>query len=127
MIRPFCQTWLLKEVERANHFGVGLGLAMENALIAILLDFAVFQVEINSKSSVFFHDDEVSIIDGGATLAEENASGGDAILMVAMAICHNAEALLVLHVGEARDKDIALAVGRDCMLVQEFLNFGYQN
>ena len=100
---------------------------MENALIAILLDFSVFQVEINSKSSVFFHDDEVSIIDGGATLAEKNASGGDAILMVAMAIGHNAEALLIFHIGEACDKDITLAVARDCMLIPEFLNFGYQN
>ena len=127
MIRPFCQTWLLKEVERANHFGVGLGLAMENALIAILIDFAVFQIKINSKSSVLFHDDEVSVIDGGAALAEKEAAGGDAILMVAMAVCHNAEALLIFHVGEARDKDIALAVARDRMLVPEFLNFGYQN
>lgn len=57
---------------------------MENALIAILLDFAVFQIEINCKSSVFFHDDELSIINGGATLAEKETAGGDAILMVAM-------------------------------------------
>jgi hypothetical protein len=47
--------------------------------------------------------------------------------MVAMAVCHNAEALLIFHVGEARDKDIALVVARDRMLVPEFLNFGYQN
>ena len=100
---------------------------MENALIAILIDFAVFQIKINSKSSVLFHDDEVSVIDGGAALAEKEAAGGDAILMVAMAVCHNAEALLIFHVGEARDKDIALAVARDRMLVPEFLNFGYQN
>lgn len=43
------------------------------------------------------------------------------------AILHNAEALLIFHVGEARDKDIALVVARDRMLVPEFLNFGYQN
>lgn len=79
---------------------------MENALIAILLDFAVFQIEINCKSSVFFHDDELSIINGGATLAEKETAGGDAILMVAMAVCHNAEALLIFHVGEARDNVI---------------------
>ena len=100
---------------------------MENALIAILLDFAVFQIEINSKSSVLFHDDEVAIIDGGAALAEKEAAGGDAILMVAVAIGHNAEALLIFNIGEACDKDIALVVARDCMLVPEFLNFGYQN
>lgn len=100
---------------------------MENAIIAILLDFAVFQIEINCKSSVFFHDDELSIINGGATLAEKETAGGDAILMVAMAVCHDAEALLIFHVGEARDKDIALVVARDRMLVPEFLNFGYQN
>lgn len=100
---------------------------MENALIAILIDFAVFQIKINSKSSVLFHDDEVSVIDGGAALAEKEAAGGDAILMIAMAVCHNAEALLIFRVGEACDKDIALAVARDRMLVPEFLNFGYQN
>lgn len=100
---------------------------MENALIAILLNFSVFQVEINSKNSILFHDDEVSIIDGGAALAEKDAAGGDAILMVTMAICHNAEALLIFHIGKACDKDIALAVGRDYMLVPEFFNFGYQN
>lgn len=100
---------------------------MENALIAILLDFAVFQIKINSKSSILFHDDEVSIIDGGAALAEKEAAGGDAILMIAMAVCHNAETLLIFRIGEACDEDIALAVARDCVLVPEFLNFGYQN
>ena len=100
---------------------------MENALIAILLDFAVFQIKINSKNSVLFHDDEVSIIDGGAALAEKEAAGGDAILMIAMAVCHNAETLLIFRIGEACDEDIALAVARDCVLVPEFLNFGYQN
>ena len=100
---------------------------MENALIAILLDFAVFQIKINSKSSVLFHDDEVSVIDGGAALAEKEAAGGDAILMVSMAVCHNAEALLILCTGKICDKDIALAVARDCVLVSEFFNFGYQN
>ena len=44
-----------------------------------------------------------------------------------MSIGHNAEALLIFHVGEARDKDIALVVARDRMLVPEFFNFGYQN
>ena len=53
---------------------------MENALIAILLDFAVFQIKINSKSSVLFHDNEVSVIDGGAALAEKVAAGGSAIM-----------------------------------------------
>lgn len=47
--------------------------------------------------------------------------------MVAMAVCHNAEALLIFRIGEACDEDIALAVARDCVLVPEFLNFGYQN
>lgn len=115
------------KVEGAKNFGIGLGLIVEDALFAVRLDFTIFQVEINSKSSVLFHDDEVSVIDGGAALAEKEAAGGDAILMIAMAVCHNAEALLIFRVGEACDKDIALAVDRDSMLVPEFLNFGYQN
>ena len=115
------------KVEGAKNFGIGLGLIVEDALFAVRLDFTIFQVEIECEGSIFLHDDQVSIINGGATQAEKETAGGDAILMVAMAVCHNAEALLIFHVGEARDKDIALVVARDRLLVPEFFNFGYQN
>lgn len=86
---------------------------MENALIAILLDFAVFQIKINSKSSVLFHDDEVSVIDGGAALAEKEAAGGDAILMIAMAIGHNAKTLFGNQTRKSVDLDGAIAIAQN--------------
>lgn len=115
------------KVEGAKNFGIGLGLIVEDALFAVRLDFTIFQVEIECEGSVFLHDDQVTVIDLGCPLTEQHAAGGNAVRLIAMSIGHNAEALLIFYVGEARDKDIALVVARDRMLVPEFFNFGYQN
>lgn len=101
------------KVEGAKNFGIGLGLIVEDALFAVRLDFTIFQVEIECEGSIFLHDDQVTVIDLGCPLTEQHAAGGNAVLLIAMSIGHNAKTLFGDQTRKSIDLDGAIAIAQN--------------
>lgn len=97
------------KVEGAKNFGIGLGLIVEDALF----DFTIFQVEIECEGSIFLHDDQVTVIDLGCPLTEQHATGGNAVLLIAIPFGHNAKTLFGNQTRKSIDLDGAIAIAQN--------------
>ena len=91
---PFCLALSVIEVEGAQDFCMYNGWIVENAFFPIGFYTWIGAILVNCQSIFLFHHNQIPIFGFNILAAEKNAASSDAMLVVPMALCNNAEAFL---------------------------------
>ena len=112
---PFRLALSVIEVERAQDFCVNYGWIVENAFFSI--DFYVWigTILVDCQSVFLFHHNQIAIFGFNILAAEKNAASSDAMLVVPMALCNNAEAVSCVDAFKTLDTDGIVFSNRELM------------
>ena len=112
---PFRLALSVIEVEGAQDFCVNYGWIVENALFPI--DFYVWigAILVDCQSVFLFHHNQIAIFGFNILAAEKNTASSDAMLVVPMALCNNAEAVSCVDALKTLDTDGIVFSNRELM------------
>ena len=91
------------------------GWIVENAFFPIDFYTWIGAILVNCQSIFLFHHNQIPIFGFNILAAEKNATSSDAMLVVPMALCNNAEAVSCVDVLKTLDTDGIVFSNRELM------------
>ncbi len=91
------------------------GCVMENALFSISLNFWIGTILVDSQTISLSDYDQITVFRLHISAAEQDATIGDTVLVIAMALCNNTEAVSAVDALKALDADGIVLSNRELM------------
>lgn len=101
------------------------GWIVENTLFSIGLNLWIGAVQVEGQPVFLFYNNQVSVTGFHTLTAEQDTSGGDTVLMVAMAVSNDAEAVPEENIIKTCDAEGVIFCNRE-LVFGTCIDFGQQ-